>query len=180
MDTNYFPWTAGDYLEFEGISTVPQSRFSIYGITFVYIVLASEESINVRGNRFRVTIVLYKPSSGSYHETRYIGNDSPLPNDVARHSFSIYQNMKAQMRRNLGLIFRFDNSHSHRTLMQTRNQVILLLYIHSTNWYLVLICSVCECRYLLSSREICALWNGLIPFLLRPHFVPEWLIHIVG
>ena len=134
-DSLYNPWTSNCYLDWENLSTIPYSSFKEYGITYVYIILASEEWIS--DHNLVVTCVLYQPKSGNYFECIYRGNEDPLADDSVRHSLSIYQYMKSRMNRDLQVIFRFENNRSSLMLQKNpgtvcivNNRCLISLYYH--------------------------------------------------
>lgn len=123
MNSSYRPWTHQCFQDWDAVSSVAQYDFDTFCITYVYLIWASEETINARGNRFRVTCVLYQPHSGSYFENVFVVNDDPMANERTRRSYSIYQYMRSEMGQNLKTVFRFDNNRS-RLMLQKRNGMV--------------------------------------------------------
>lgn len=126
MTTSYSPWSSTSYHSWENLSSIPNRDFDAYGITYVYLILASEEWTTEL--RFIVTCVLYQPKSGSYFECIFRGNDSSQADYRVRRAYSIYEYMKSQSNRDLKIIFRFDN-HPGRIMIQKSPETVCLYVI---------------------------------------------------
>ena len=115
--SDYNPWTPQCHRNWSELSTIPGNGFKEYGITFVYLILASECPTTVESQSI-VTCVLFQPDSGSYFECILRWRQNSQVGDQARRNFSIYRYMKSQMDRSLKIIFRFENYKEGRRMLQ--------------------------------------------------------------
>lgn len=112
--SDYYTWTRQCHQNWSDITSIRCGPFDVHGITFVYLILASEGQTFTDG-QFIVTCVLFQPKSGSYFECILRWSQAG-EHGIRNHS--IYRYMKSQMQRSLKVIFRFENCRNGRRMLQ--------------------------------------------------------------